>query len=237
MIALVAIAKNEDRYIEEWLDYNRKLGFDHIYLYMNNWTTNVEREWLTKIQKDGGMMQMPAYNGWLNKYRNQYDYVAFFDCDEYLCLKKHNSINEFLQEYGNPNGIAINWMMFGSGERMSPEGNSLIKQYTLRGKNPNHHIKTILNCRSNGMMQMPHNPNIYLKDTNGKLILGPFNYNAPTDVVQLNHYYAKSYQEWEERCRRGRADWYIPARIDEWFQINKQNCDVLDTLARDFMYN
>ena len=32
-IALVCLAKNEDFYIDEWIKYHTKLGFDHIYIY------------------------------------------------------------------------------------------------------------------------------------------------------------------------------------------------------------
>jgi len=35
--ALVCIAKNEDHYIEEWIAYHLKLGFDHIFIYAYNW--------------------------------------------------------------------------------------------------------------------------------------------------------------------------------------------------------
>ena len=36
-LALVAIAKDEDNYLREWLDYHFKIGFDEIYVYQNNW--------------------------------------------------------------------------------------------------------------------------------------------------------------------------------------------------------
>ena len=36
-IAIVCIAKDEDNYLREWLDYHFKIGFDHIYVYQNNW--------------------------------------------------------------------------------------------------------------------------------------------------------------------------------------------------------
>ena len=34
-VALVCIAKEEDNYIQEWIDYNKKLGFDDIIIYQN----------------------------------------------------------------------------------------------------------------------------------------------------------------------------------------------------------
>jgi len=37
-IALVTMAKDEDFYLQEWIDYHLKLGFDDIFIYQNNWT-------------------------------------------------------------------------------------------------------------------------------------------------------------------------------------------------------
>ena len=77
-IALTCIAKDEDFYIQEWIDYNLKLGFDQIFIYENNWTCNVNHPNVTKIPFPGPSKQLQAYNHFLNTYGNQFDYVAFF---------------------------------------------------------------------------------------------------------------------------------------------------------------
>lgn len=35
--AVVCMAKNEDHYIDEWIDYHHRLGFDDFYIYRDNW--------------------------------------------------------------------------------------------------------------------------------------------------------------------------------------------------------
>lgn len=35
--ALVCIAKNEDHYIDEWLQYHFSIGFTKAFVYQNNW--------------------------------------------------------------------------------------------------------------------------------------------------------------------------------------------------------
>ena len=35
-VAICIEVKNDNRYIREWLDYHKKLGFDNIILYDNN---------------------------------------------------------------------------------------------------------------------------------------------------------------------------------------------------------
>jgi hypothetical protein len=49
-VAIVCIAKNEDLYLEEWVNYHLKLGFDRIYIYMNNWRTNYHNDKVTLIE-------------------------------------------------------------------------------------------------------------------------------------------------------------------------------------------
>ena len=36
-IGIVAIAREEQKYIEEWISYHRKLGIDQICIFQNNW--------------------------------------------------------------------------------------------------------------------------------------------------------------------------------------------------------
>ena len=35
--ALVAVAKDEDHYIDEWVEYHQKIGFDDVYIYGDEW--------------------------------------------------------------------------------------------------------------------------------------------------------------------------------------------------------
>ena len=85
-------------------------------------------------------------------------------------------------------------------------------------------------------MVLPHNANIPVFDTNGKLILGPFNENGPTDVTYINHYRNKTYEDYSLRCVRGRADCGLTSKISEWENEMFDNIDTLDINALNFMY-
>lgn len=64
-VALAAIAKNEDHYIDEWINYHLKLGIDDIVIYMNDWRykkTSPHCDRLTLIDFDGESRLLPAYN-------------------------------------------------------------------------------------------------------------------------------------------------------------------------------
>lgn len=114
--ALVAIAKNEDNYLKEWVDYNIKIGFDDIYICQNNWRYNkndIHESNVYFLECDGHRMQNPCYEKFLDEYYDKYDFIAFFDIDEFLYIKNGNTINEFLEEYKDVSLLYINWRMFG----------------------------------------------------------------------------------------------------------------------------
>ncbi len=41
-------------------------------------------------------MQLKAYNDFIDNKKNDFDFAAFIDVDEFICLKKHRSISDFL---------------------------------------------------------------------------------------------------------------------------------------------
>jgi len=235
-VALVCIAKDEDNYVEEWINYNEKLGFDEIIMYENDWLCKVDRPFLSKIKFPGQHKQMESYNHFLTHFRNDYDYVAFLDCDEFIVLKKHKNIKDFLTEYDNPYGIGINWQFFGANGKVERVGNSLIKQFTLKQKDVDQHIKTILRLNSGGFMVLPHNPNTPLMDTNKKIFNGSFNKEGSIDVIQLNHYHHKTYEDWLIRCKRGQSDHCPTKTPEQWENTKFDFCDIEDLDAINFMY-
>ena len=222
-IALVAIAKDEDKYLQEWIDHYKKTGFDKIYLYENNYRSKIEDPLMIKIPCDGECKQLYAYNHFIQNYGPSYDWAAFFDIDEFLVLKKHLNIKEFINEYGHDTyALAINWIFFGNNfiEEYDPNNNSLINRFKMRQKRVNEHIKSIIKIHQNIQMNHPHCPNVNWKDTNNFYGNGPVNYNGTDDVAQLNHYVCKTKYEYMEKVLRGRADVPVSRSIEEFEGMN-----------------
>ena len=237
---IVCFAKNEDRTIQEWLNYHIKLGFDKIFLYQNDWNCNVECDFLIKLRMNGKNMQVPAYTHWLSsEYRNEFDWAAIIDCDEFIVLHKHKNISEFLFEFDTNDvvGVSANWVFFSHGGKESPYPNpeSLLKRFTFRQNGSNSHVKTILNLKMKFFMNTPHSPNRPTIDTNRKKFFGPYNPNGPIDVIQINHYYFKSRQEWIEKVNRGQADNTV-RKIKDWDNQTCNERDIEDLTALNFLY-
>ena len=211
-VALVCVAKWEDYYLEEWLEYNHKLGFDKIIMYQNDWRTDIEKPYLQKEICDGRSIQVPLYNNVLHN-NTEYDWIAFIDCDEFIVLRKHKNI-DLKNRYCN----------------------SLLKMFPKRNTNTDQHIKVIVNARSGDRMMLPHNTHGPAMDTNGKKFHGPFNPNGPSDVAVLNHYHNKTREDWMLRCDRGRVDCEIEHDRDRWDNEVNDNIDIVDLSAYNFLY-
>ena len=235
-VALVCVAKWEDYYLEEWLEYNHKLGFDKIIMYQNDWRTDIEKPYLQKEVCDGRSIQVTLYNKVLAN-NTEYDWIAFFDCDEFLVLKKHDNIKDFINDYKDrTNVIGLNWFLYGSFGLKTRTSNSLLKMFPNRNTNVNEHIKVIVNGRTGERMELPHNTHGQSMDTNGHKFNGPFNPGGPSDIAVLNHYHSKTREDWMLRCDRGRVDCEVQHDPNQWDNEINNNIDIVDLSALNFLY-
>jgi len=231
-VALVCIAKDEDDYIQEWIDYHFKLGVDDIFIYENDWRSGIWQERVHTIPFDGKHRQVYAYNDFLFRRANDYKWAIFIDVDEFIVLKNHSYIQGFLRAYGNlPEGvdaIAVNWMMFGDNGAAS-EG-SVVERFTRRGAIPERHIKSIVRLNGDRMMLTTHNTFGYWIDPNGNIGAGQNNFDGSNDVIQINHYYTKTEKEFERKMNRGRADCGLRRTKDDFHQFNQNEVEDLTAL-------
>ena len=125
-ITICAIAKNEEKYIEDWIKYHYELGFDSITIYDNNVPEKYgEVEKLvynskkltddmksnTKIIDATGKsgFQIKAYNEHYK--RGDFDWCAFIDIDEFITLYKWKNIHEMLNDktFSDTDAIFLIW--------------------------------------------------------------------------------------------------------------------------------
>lgn len=240
--AVVCIAKNEDLYIDEWITHNLKVGFDQIFIYQNNWRYTIEHPQVTTIPFDGEEKQTPAYNHFITNHKNDFDWVAFFDVDEFITPKKHNNIKELLFNYNNHQGLGINWVMFGDNNiTYNPNNNSVIQRFTKRQQGVNQHIKTIVNLNYNNKDIIVHTHNISkpIVDPNYNILSGPFNPIGNDDIVQLNHYWTKTLEEFKLKCDKGRADTIDKNHqrtLEQFIPFQEKNNVIEDLTLLNFIY-
>ena len=155
-LSIVAIFKDEPDIIE-WIEYHKLAGVERFYLYDNDSKidyTKILSEYIKSgdvIYKKifGQCMQKPAYKDAIYKYKNETEWLAIIDLDEYIVPVEVNDIKDILKEFDNQCGIVINWLMFDSnGIIKRPKNKTTLEAYTRIHKNTkediNRTIKTIV---------------------------------------------------------------------------------------------
>jgi len=228
-VMMCAIVVNEEAYIDEWVDYHHALGFDTFHMYDNSEGFEME-QWAEEkgdhvrvTHIPGLKMQMTAYQKCAKKSLEEgYVWAAFFDVDEFLQLKKHENVVEFLEEHASSGSISVNWLLFQPARKellYKPLPVTKRFMYRKHEKNEyaNQHIKIIAKLSDlEGGFPSPHFADLKhgtQHDTNNHTFTGPFNDNGPTDVAALYHYHKKSHKEYTAKRLRGRADVGIPNNL------------------------
>jgi len=235
--ALVCIAKNEDRYIEEWARYHIKLGFDKIFIFCDNWRPpdiNIPNVRFLNIEINAENRQIEIYNYALLSFGFNYDFIAFFDVDEFLVLKLHKTVNELLAD--KKQSVAVNWILFGNNSITEDDGSlGVLNRFTKCQSKPDKHVKCIVKYVSGVEMVDPHHPNHPWLGSDGENHEDPFCESGNTDEAQLNHYFCKTYQEWKLKQSRGCADSNL-IRPDSDFDRHNHN-EIDDFSARNFYFD
>lgn len=244
-VLLCAIAKQENLYIKEWVDYHLNLGFDHITIYDNN-NTNGERisdvvsgdmrvdvvDFRGKTQKSCET-QVEAYN---HCYRNakNYTWVLFIDIDEFLWFKDYTNIKVFLSQnwVRRANVIRFHWKCYSDGEQLRYEDRPVMERFTQPCENAevNFHTKQMYrtDLGSLRIVNVHYSTNVsYIFYPDGR----PAPYTTSTkdssvhdEVAHIKHYVTKSLEEyvgvkWARRC-----DGSSKTRLsmDFYFKYNKR---------------
>jgi hypothetical protein len=223
-VGICAIAKNEGRYLEEWITYHNLLGFRPILVYDHE-STDDTASVASRLEAFGLMErvawsppvnakpQWAAYEDAMGRFEGRLDWVAFIDLDEFIVLPQHQSVQAFLSEFGHLGPIAMNWKIFGSSGASEIEPGLVIERFqrcshlTFKG---NHMVKTLAPLDSIVVPRVHtcafREGTIYRTVTGEHIPPGEGRSRLVThDVIRVNHYFTKSAVEWEEKRERGKG--------------------------------
>ena len=141
-----------------------KLGFNHIFLYDNNDQNDERFEDIIQDEINKGFVslinyrsyrgekdnpQYDAYYDCYEKHNKNYNWIAFFDIDEYLEIKPNNiTIQQFLdnERFNKCQHIKINWIIYSDNDLIHYENKSLQERFTIESNfyEENRHVKSIV---------------------------------------------------------------------------------------------
>lgn len=265
-VCLCSIGKNENLYVKEFINHYKELGYNHIFIYDNN-DINGERFSDALIPEiKSGFVSVINYIGFRGKYNSSqieayydcykrnnrnYNWLSFYDFDEYLELNLKNlTIQEFLsnKRYKKCVNVKINWVRYSSNkEALYYENRTLQKRFNkpLLNHSSNKHIKSTVRgrLRKNYWKDSinPHTSLVNYKScsSSGKIVESKSPFVEPPDYQYafIKHFYTKSFEEFCQKLKRGWPD--ITDNIDlinKLINENKNNKDKMKIIKNIFNF-
>lgn len=212
-IYLCCIGRLENRYIRDFVDYYRNLGFDKIILcdnnrdgeerfedvigdYINNGFVVIED------YRNANYVQIQAYVNCFSKYGRECDWMAFFDIDEFLVLPKCRTIQEYLSQdkFNSFSAVHINWLTYGDCGKTRYENKPVYERFSdpipyntlgVNGIKMNSLVKTIL--RSGTGFKLSEIPNPHTPTTIYGRVCNEHGDEIENDVINNNYDYGEAF--------------------------------------------
>ena len=253
-VCVCTLGKDENRYIKEFVEHYKKYGVDKIYLYDNNDIDGEKFESVIGEYIDNEFVEIINWRGikgtstyylimdsCYQKHHDQYDWLIFYEIDEFLYLKNYRDVKSYLMSnrFNRCESIQLNWVHMSDNNQIYYENKPLIERFPKKGKNvvKNHfnyicYVKTIIRGHLKKYINITHN---HLLSEDVRACNGFGRKSMIQDIVSLKpdynyyyikHYYSKSVQEFIDKINRGDllrgndkkiVDW----AIEKFFYINK----------------
>ena len=219
-LSVCAIAKNEGPYFKEWIEWHQKQGVEKFYIYDNE-STDCTKEVLAPFIESGVVeytyfpgqkKQLAAYDDCFERHRLETRWLAVIDLDEFIVPMQYKDIPSFLRPLEKFSVVEINWLCYGSGGAKTREPGDVMERFK-RHSHPEHklntHVKSIVDPRRVCTMTGCHEASRIsgkAADSHGNpLKKGKVNRVPQQDIIRINHYAVKSYEEFLAKRARGRA--------------------------------
>lgn len=238
--AVCLYVRNEERDIAEWLAYQHVIGFDTCIVYDNgsdDRTAEIVHQ--ASLTQDIRLVEwsstdkyshIQSYMDCIARFGSTFEWIAFFDADEFLVLRHQASVKQFLAAHAQASAIAINWAFFGSNGHHSLSKELTLEAFTRRAPQafqPNSQFKSIVRPRFvkscinshcfdvDGAYCRPGGESFTLKRP------GIMEEVALYEWCQLNHYFVRSRQHWIAKALRGYR--HARVRTETEFKFNDRN--------------
>jgi hypothetical protein len=216
-VAIVAIVRNEAGHLEEWLAFHLALGVDHVFLYDNRSTDDsatlleryIDHGLVTRLDWPQLAGQRAAYNHALRMFGSVAEWLIYVDVDEFVIPLVDDDIPTALARFPRASDVRMPRREFAfSGHRTPPRGLT-IESYTqiadvfYRGEDAPPRVKTALRPRAIAAMDV----HLALVGDAGTVPdgLATVEDDAVAGILQVNHYYTRSLEEYEAKRVGGSA--------------------------------
>ena len=258
-VVLCCLAKNEELYINDFVKWYVKLGFDTIYLFDNNDKDKplhinfIEPQYHKNVITIDirGMaykeMQADIYTKFYRDYGNTFNWCLFCDVDEFLTGITNIKCFLTLPYFMSYKQIRIKWKLFGDDDLitrdMSKPVYKVFKNQVLHSFNRNliqrGNLESQAKCMVRGKLKNVKFGSVhYAKDLPSCLPNGRVCYSKVAikekyirTNVYLNHYMTKSLSEFiNQKLNRNDAVYNTNIKLNYYWRINKKTPEKVDFL-------
>ena len=260
-VCVCTLAKLENKYIREFVQHYEKYGVDKIFLYDNNDIDGEEFQDVINDYMQKGFVEIKNWrekknvlfeimNDCYKRNYEKYDWLIFFEIDEFIHLYDYNNIKSFLHQtkFNKCQEIYLNLVCHTDNNLLYYEDKPLAERFPnkvpktkylgrilemksiIRGHNKKVHIidnhlgdPFLKSCNSSGLHEHLHYQ---------------FTYNGDQKYYYIDHYYSKSTEEFIIKITKGdplRNDsFYMYERINKYFEqseITKEKIDLIEQRA------
>jgi hypothetical protein len=224
-LSVCAMYLNESAYLREWIEFHRLVGVERFFLYDHE-STDASRDVLAPYLADGTVVvhdwpvypgQLEAFNDCLERHRDDSRWIAFLDIDEFLFSPTGRPLPELLVEYEQYPGLEVSWVMFGTSGHLTKPPGLVIENYLQRKAYPEEdaieHIKSVIHPPR--AESCPSGHCFWYRDgahaVDEKHLLHdekPWGMFQPVtfEKFRVNHYCRRSWEEYQRKLSRPRAD-------------------------------
>ena len=250
-ICICQLIKDEQRYIEEWIDYYLNLGISKFVLF-EDWNSSSHADILSKYgdkvilhklyniatQEEIESVQLVkkeiAWKCFYRLYKNKFDACLFIDPDEYIHCNKEEFINELNYFNDNTNATVIRYQwqcITASGYIKDPCPNkiySIVNTYKTLYNDDNSELNNNFKCL---LFLNKINEDIFMPIPHGPWIGDHIHYSQ----YKIYHYLTKSWEEfkWSLFIRGMQNKHMYNRKIEIFFDINKDLLPYKEQLLKE----
>ena len=249
-VCVCTIGKKENLYAREFVDYYKNKGINKIFLYDNNEKNDENFDIVLKDYIKDGFVKIINFRGIVapqvrafedcrkNNYKN-FDWLIFYDMDEFLFLRNYSNIKDYLSQkiFDKCQRIQLNWYFHTDNNLIYCDNRTLSERFSQKDKKWKdikiggiEGIKSILKGNIDIVIDDVHVLNSTLISCDGfgkyKEILNIVTNESDHYYYYIDHYYSKSTEEFVNKLMRGSAvhgnstDYYLQ-RIQAYFGLNQ----------------
>ena len=257
--------KKENRYIRQFVEHYKNYGVDKIFLYDNNELNGERFEEVINDYIENGLVEIVDFRGYkravlimmidcYKKNYHNYDWLIFFEIDEFIYLKDYKSIKDYLgnQRFDKCQRIQLNWLFHTDNNLLYYDSRPLKERFPEKERK----ARGVKNGTSNGIKSIlkGHIPriNFYCVHTINHNLKNCDGFGKPAKIIDIvsetsdfeyyyiDHYNFKSTEEFIDKVNKGDGLFEkdnIMDRIRVYFGYNEITKEKLDLMEKETHLN